>query len=264
MAPIKFEEDIKDKIEQRQLQPSSNAWSKLSERLDAEPKRKTNKTYWWLSIAASFVGLLIVFSMLFSEDSENTIDAQILVNEDTESVFENKNTVEKILVEEEKIKEKQIANEEPKKEKERFERQILKTSESITVSKNKSLVITQQEQLKTEPIEVISHHETSNKNTVAVSKSPVDLKIDEVVNLIQKLQAEKSAVTDAEIDALLDQAQKELASERLYDANTKIVDAELLLLQVETDLDQSFRDRVFEALKSGYKKVKTAVAERNQ
>jgi len=34
MAPIKFEEDIRDKLEKRQLKPSSNAWKKLSDRLD--------------------------------------------------------------------------------------------------------------------------------------------------------------------------------------------------------------------------------------
>ena len=34
MAPIKFEENLRDKLEERSLQPSANSWSKLSDRLD--------------------------------------------------------------------------------------------------------------------------------------------------------------------------------------------------------------------------------------
>ena len=43
MAPIKFEENIKDKLEKRTLTPSSESWSKLSERLDAEDNSSKNQ-----------------------------------------------------------------------------------------------------------------------------------------------------------------------------------------------------------------------------
>ena len=39
MAPIKFEEKIKDKLEQRHLKPSADAWDRLSEKLDAVKNR---------------------------------------------------------------------------------------------------------------------------------------------------------------------------------------------------------------------------------
>ena len=42
-----------------------------------------------------------------------------------------------------------------------------------------------------------------------------------------------------------------------------MVDAEALLENVEAELDQSFRNKVFEAIKSSYNSVKTAVAQRN-
>jgi len=70
-------------------------------------------------------------------------------------------------------------------------------------------------------------------------------------------------VSDAEINTLLDQAQKEISLHRLYNETTKKVDANALLEDVEADLEQSFRNRAFKAIKSGYKYVKTAVAERN-
>ena len=42
-----------------------------------------------------------------------------------------------------------------------------------------------------------------------------------------------------------------------------MIDASDLLQDVEADLDQSFRDKVFKTLKSSYYSVKTAVADRN-
>jgi len=36
------------------------------------------------------------------------------------------------------------------------------------------------------------------------------------------------------------------------------------LAEVEDELDESFRDQIFDALKTGYLKLRTAVADRNQ
>jgi len=43
-----------------------------------------------------------------------------------------------------------------------------------------------------------------------------------------------------------------------------LVDANALLQDVEAELQDSFRTRVFETLKSTFKTVKTAVADRNK
>jgi guanylate kinase len=80
---------------------------------------------------------------------------------------------------------------------------------------------------------------------------------------IQKLQQENKAVSNEEIETLLAAAQKEITMQKLYDEVTNTVDANVLLQSVEDDLEQSFRDKVFSAIKSGYETVKTAVAERN-
>ena len=46
MAPIKFEENIKDKLEKRTVMPSEASWSKLSQRLDGEEKRNKRSSFW--------------------------------------------------------------------------------------------------------------------------------------------------------------------------------------------------------------------------
>ena len=53
------------------------------------------------------------------------------------------------------------------------------------------------------------------------------------------------------------------AVEEMMDEIANVVSAEDLLLSVEDDLEKSFRTKAFEALKSSFETVKTAVADRN-
>ena len=59
MAPIKFEEQLKEKLEKRTIQPSPEAWKKLSVRLDDQGNNKNHRGYWWLGIAASITGIIL-------------------------------------------------------------------------------------------------------------------------------------------------------------------------------------------------------------
>ena len=90
-----------------------------------------------------------------------------------------------------------------------------------------------------------------------------NLKVKEVVAKINALAAINTEISDAEIDALLSEAEQEVALHRIYNTSTNLVDADALLADVESDLDASFRDRIFKVLKEGYSDVRTAVAKRN-
>jgi len=107
--------------------------------------------------------------------------------------------------------------------------------------------------------------ETTKPNTEKTAEvlSFEDQKVKDVVAQIQQLQKDNKEVTTEEIDALLELAHKEITIQKLYNEATNKVDANALLQSVEDDLEQSFRAKVFDAIKSGYESVKTAVAERN-
>ena len=47
MELIKFEKQAKNKLEQRRIQPSSDAWNKLTDRLDANQEKQKNNRLWW-------------------------------------------------------------------------------------------------------------------------------------------------------------------------------------------------------------------------
>lgn len=240
MAPIKFEENIKDKLEKRTIQPSNDAWQTLASRLDAKNNKKKSPYYLWLGVAASIVAIMFIASQLFVNNNNTTIETPVIVNTNKETIkkVESENVLQKkdVLtnnVEKESVKELNIKT--PKSEKTEVA-QLTKQKEEKTVL----------------PKEVIV-----NKTSFE------DLKVQQVVAQIQGLKDKGESVTDKDIDALLDQAQKEITLQNIYNETTKTVDANALLQDVESDLQQSFRDKVFNALKSSYNTVKTAVAERN-
>ena len=91
MAPIKFEEQLKDKLEKRSLQPSAESWAKLSERLDADEKKSKNPWFWWMGIAAAVIITLTIVMQTLGTNNTEEIMPQV-VEQDAK---EGTNKVEK-------------------------------------------------------------------------------------------------------------------------------------------------------------------------
>lgn len=259
MAPIKFEEQLKEKLEKRSIQPSQNAWNKLSERLDKVEDKQNNKSFWWLGIAAAIVSVLLALTFVFKSNTEiveptivdtkkeNVIDTEPLQNKD---VLKENNP----LVSEQKYETK------PENTKTQIDKAPLKT-----IVNQKQDAIIKEEDAKTTIVANASTTDATKPHTEKAVEilSFEDQKVKDVVAQIQQLQKDNKVVTSAEIDTLLAAAQKEITMQKLYNEATNKVDANALLQSVEDDLEQSFRAKVFDAIKSGYESVKTAVAERN-
>jgi UDP-N-acetylglucosamine pyrophosphorylase len=90
----------------------------------------------------------------------------------------------------------------------------------------------------------------------------INQKVNEVLATVINLESEAIQVSEAEVDSLLRAAQFDILKEKVFQDNGK-VDAMALLSEVETELDQTFRDKIFTKLKEGLFKARTAVADRN-
>jgi len=266
MAPIKFEDNIKEKLEQRQIQPSSQAWEALSAKLDANDNKSSRNKYWWLGIAASFVGVLLVSVWLMQGTADSSTPVMVEENKEAKDNSIQKND-SKIVVEDKTLKQIETPKNEVVKQKSIVVQEQTRVAQEQAPELNKEHVRSNnnlEQQHETVSRSVVAETPSQQKTPInSTQKSITDLKVDEVVAQIQELNQANDGVTNAEIDSLLKQAQKSIMSQRLYIASTKTVSAEQLLLEVEADSESSFRNRVFEALKSSYAKVKTAVVERN-
>ncbi|MFD1163586.1 hypothetical protein [Hwangdonia seohaensis] len=260
MAANKFEKKIKDKLEKRTIKPSADAWNKLSHRLENQEEKRNNKAFWWLGIAASIIGVLLVVTQVFKNDSGEHVAPQIVVTPElvkqddisTGSITADKIANEKVepieeISEDIKSKEANQSNQIQKKP------TVIKPNlikETTRIVEEKDVQTTKETHV--EPVKIISEKLTLEEQ-----------KIKEVIAQVKTLKDGKNQVTENEIEALLIEAQNEIKLKRLYNESTKKVDALTLLQDVEDELDQSFRDQVFKALKENFITVKTAVAQRN-
>jgi hypothetical protein len=253
MAPIKFEENIKDKLEERTLSPSAGGWSKLSERLDTEDKKSKNPLFWWLSIAAGLIIMVAISVQFFNADETEKLIPQVVEEAAQDKPLENKKS------ELEDVKSIQLAAESPV---------IADEKEKIEVTKKPQIIEYKKLTQKAPKIDTKLAEENNVKQEERLNKETQDvlneaMMKNAVTSALEDLKTENTSVTDREIDSLLKVASKELFKDKLQKETYKTVDADALLLSAEEDMGQSFRSKVFDALKGGYETVKTAVAERN-
>ncbi len=254
MAPDKFEKYIKDKVRQREISPSENAWNRIAEQLPVR-ESKTRKPIVWYAIAASFIGILMVtFYFTRNTGSEQVLPATI-VNSEENNQEETNTQLLKPEKEPLKMEQKEAVASGPSLTQESEQIAIIEDTEIAESTENKEL----------EEVVVANMQEEESRVPQRIEQDAdpfIESKVAEVVAEVRLLELNKEALTEAEVDSLLRKAQIELMNQRLFKADNK-VDALALLNEVEAELDQSFRDQIFDRLKSGYMKVRTALADRN-
>jgi len=255
MEPYKFEENIREKFEAREIEPSKNAWEKLDAQLDNHEESVGNK-FTWMAIAAGFVGVLIISSFIFNQNSisgnseNNSLVEENVSIENPENIISQNDLNNNSLVSEEIVSEEKMDS----KEVESNLKPIQKEAIAKNLPKKESL------NKKREVIPINNLDDIA----ITVENASVDQKLNEVISEIKKLQNQNKTVSASEIDALLASAQRELKSEQVFNPRQKKVDARSLLQETEYLADRSFRDKIFVALGEGFEKVRTAVSERNQ
>jgi hypothetical protein len=252
MAPIKFEENIKERLEKRTLAPSAGGWSKLSERLDMEDKKSKKPIFWWLSIAAGLLLMISISVQFFNGDDADSAIPQVVEKEVIEKPMEtNKSELET-------LKDIQLVMEEPEIIDEKENLEAIKKIEIIDYKKEAQSSL----KIETKLAEQNSTTQEQGPNKDTKGFLNEDIMKNAVTEALDTFKSENTSVTDREIDSLLKVASKELFNDKLRKETSKIVDADALLESVEDDMGQAFRSKVFDALKGSYETVKTAVAER--
>lgn len=245
MEPSKFENHIRKQIEEREIPPSSDAWLKLAHRLDEMPSKQPKKNaYFWYVIAACLVGLILLSVVLFNV-TNTTRESNIQVVEDEMRAIE---AIEDHQMIEAKSNNVEVVS-------------AGSVSEEITGNQvdNVSVKVAEKEEVTTQLEDV------SNEEQVPLYGSPEEIinsKVLQVLAQVDALEQDNEMLTDAEVDSLLRMAQAELLKAKLFQSDYS-VDARALLSEAENELDKSFREEIFESLKVGFLKVRTAVADRN-
>tara|TARA_R110002049_G_scaffold37208_1_gene117505 strand:+ start:69394 stop:70146 length:753 start_codon:yes stop_codon:yes gene_type:complete len=249
MAPTKFEENIKEKLDKREMQPSFDAWSKLSERLENQEKKQKGFPFWRLGVAASIIGVLLVASNLYKNDTIGTKPQIVVTPEVIEQDKNSQITLEKMTNFSNRQEETKVLKKTLSIESDEVLKKQPKHKKAITFDK---IYIPELNKETKKPEQIVKEEFTYE-----------DQKVKELIAQVKQSKEKNTEVTNAFIDSLLLEAQNEMRLNHLYNKNTQVVNANVLLQDVEADLEQSFRSKVLQSLKDNFITVKTAVAQRN-
>ena len=248
MALIKFEEDIKSALEKRRIEPSKISWETLENSLDKDLGKRKKKSFWWMGVAASLIGILWI-SISFFESNNEVVEPTIVEvphdNIDTPTELISNQKSDKIIEEDVLLKEQ-------------------------TIVVNQELVLAEvppKNIKKDKPLEIQKNSNVEKDNVIAKSKDKIPIPISDEEKQLQEVAAqiaalEKENATEAEIDNLLKNAQQKIRGQKFKESGMS-VSAYSLLAEVEEEIDPSFRDKVFKIVSENYQSIKNVVAQRN-
>ena len=98
MAPNKLENQIKEKLNSREIQPSAQAWDRLDAMLSVAENKKPKSKINWLAIAAVFVGFTILGTIFINKNKEiTTVNDNVVLETPKVNVQKNVDAVKPII-----------------------------------------------------------------------------------------------------------------------------------------------------------------------
>lgn len=251
MPRLDFEKQFARQLKNREILPSANSWEKLQGKLEREEKKKT-PLYLWVGMAASLVGAILVLNFMYNdpvtEVPERIVEIEVKGPEETQKV------------DQEEIP--QLAFEEPNVSQEKESQPEVSGKTSRSEGPEASAWETQPSVVGTKIGDATLASEEIPEDG-EVSDAEIDALLAKAIAEVSKKMPEAEEITDAQIDVLLAEARAEVKKEKvLY--QTATFNAEDLLLEVETELEHSFREQVFEIVKDGLRKTRNAVVNLNE
>jgi hypothetical protein len=248
MGQNKLENQIKEKLDSREIQPSAQAWDRLDAMLSVNEEKKTKRSFGWLYIAASITVLLLAGMFFFSQESTKT-DPQ-------------NNVVE---TEVKKDVQKEAYQSDPADTRKNQQNQVAVSTEiqnpkSHKTSPNKEAVsiINQNKSSNNPLINREKQIEFQNSSDVAIKDLP-QIETRKEIIVYNPKENKSTAPTDEQLLAGLDKKAKESTNSK----SALKVDARSLLSQVDGELEMTFREKVISKVAKNYKEVKVALANRN-
>lgn len=224
----KIENQIKEKLNDRTIQPSAPSWDQLDAMLHSlekeKEKEKVKPNYNWLVVAASIVvlvglGILYTNSPTPSAPTEASIQVASVLNPKNDSVTTT--TVKTIIV----------------------KKQSPPVVQNNVVATTKLLKETQTQELETNQKIVVQETVTNSSTT-----NPTTYKYISPEELLNEIQT----------------GQKAISPNRNTISKNKIkINAASLLTGVEKELDSVYRETTLDKINRNFNKIKTVIANRN-
>ena len=249
MKTNNLENQIREKLNSREIKPTEMAWDRLDAMLTVAEEKKSKKGFSWLFIAACFLGMLTVGTLIYKlNTNEIKIENEVVNEQKKSNSNDNLNSYDS-------------SNE-----------LIINEDVEIPVDKKQQIVLQSSQNNKIENKNLQSKNQNLNNKTIINQKTTEKNEIEKlnqsdevVVQIENKILQNKEIVTsnsnvDVSSEALLasvDKARKSVKQSKVT------VNASSLLSQINGEINTDYRETRFQKLKRNFETVKVAVANRN-
>ncbi|MES2410397.1 MAG: hypothetical protein V4535_03020 [Bacteroidota bacterium] len=245
MAPNKLENQIKEKLNSREIQPSAQAWDRLDAMLTVSEEKKTRRPLGFLFIAAGITVLLTVGMFFVTQNGAEIQPKNDVVTSEIKDTLQNQvNETPTAIAGQKEVK--------VSTETQNPESQTTNNNQRVSISNQKPVITNQQSTNQNPLINREKEIEYQNSSDVALKNLPV-------IETRKEIVLPKSVPSDEQLLAGLDKTAKQSS-----DKNSVVkVNPKNLLSQVDGELELTFREKVINKVAKNYKEVKVALANRN-
>lgn len=237
MEPNKLEKQFREQLNSREIKPSEIAWDKLDAMLNVAEK-KPKRNFKWMYAAATVLGFLLVSTVYFNRFET------LKINKYTPIVLEEKSDLDNL--------------EKPKRINEVSDNKIkekpLKQQNTICIGNTNLSNLPEQLNSKEEEVLLINK---SKENVVAVNSS--EKENDQSIRRNRYISAEKLLAEVSNTKYETKAIEKTLEKTR----SAISVNPNDLLLNAETELNQSYRESALDRFNKKLNAVKTVIVNRN-
>lgn len=225
MAPNKLDNQIREKLNARDIQPSAPAWDRLDAMLAVSEEKKSKKDYGWFFVAASTLLFFGLGFFLFNTNETPKIDNSNPI------VTTNNNEIDSVQIN-------------------KIDEFLVKTEQSVLVQNavNYSKTSTNKNSKETNKLINEENLTKDHSSPIIHHSSPNTYKYVSPDELLAEAQTGEKVIT---------------SDKKIVPKVKMKVDANSLLTTVEKELDDNHRETTLDKLNRKFQDAKSALANRN-
>lgn len=231
MAPNKFEKDIKNQLNAREIKPSAEAWDRLDAMLTVS--EKPNKKFPWFLVAASFIGFVFLITFFANKNNEFEFpnNQNSVVNQNKKLEINSEKNVQSDIIIKSNSQEKVVLN---------------NVNQKTNTFQNR--------------VSIIKNNQSRSNGTILknVQIANQEIVVELPSNEVKKLELIANQTTIEKPETL------NFNPEILNSQPQKIkINASTLLSQVDDEVRNEYQQNIFQKIGTNFQAVKVAFNERN-
>lgn len=279
---------IREKLQDREIQPSASAWERLSVQLDETQSKKKRHWFLYVGYAASILLLVSLFLLINKSDKDDSLVPETILVEDDiakPQIDRSKEFIsiplEEVIVQNDKdVNPVQVESTEKNQDHEKTENRINKQTPFVSKTKENSVIASKENKTEskinikeadfnkklkefTKQSEAVVAKTIGNKSDIESKLRSGRISVDSDA-LLMSVTGSKEEVRAYYKKYKIDRAEVLLAIQKELKKSKVKVNPEIILAEVELEVnEENFQNNFYQFIKKRVSTVATAIANRN-